>query len=224
MERLVSFETAGRPPWRGRVVSACVDDGLLLVESLEGVGETVWLHQDDVAAEMPSSATTTQSVSPSSVTESIPAPSSHAMKKKSNSIPQTSAVSPSSTPATGETSGPCNVCKSLSETRCSRCASVFYCSKEHQKEDWKHHKGMCFHVASLKSSPASAMKGLMLEGQGSEMLGTFRWGPDHMFQLLPSMPAELQPAYRVVRGWQQYLAIRYVILDPHKSGCETRNE
>ncbi|GFR90008.1 Egl nine-like protein 1 [Elysia marginata] len=38
----------------------------------------------------------------------------------------------------------CAVCNStLSLKRCSRCKVIFYCSREHQKEDWIHHKSLC---------------------------------------------------------------------------------
>ncbi|OXU22458.1 hypothetical protein TSAR_010868 [Trichomalopsis sarcophagae] len=41
------------------------------------------------------------------------------------------------------TSG-CMVCgRNDKLLRCSRCKSVFYCTKEHQKLDWKHHKSVC---------------------------------------------------------------------------------
>ncbi|ODN06016.1 Protein msta, isoform A [Orchesella cincta] len=39
--------------------------------------------------------------------------------------------------------GKCQVCPKFSESRCSWCKLVFYCSKEHQKQDWPHHKETC---------------------------------------------------------------------------------
>lgn len=39
--------------------------------------------------------------------------------------------------------GKCQVCPKFSESRCSWCKLVFYCSKEHQKQDWPHHKESC---------------------------------------------------------------------------------
>ena len=40
--------------------------------------------------------------------------------------------------------GDCHLCgQSAVTNRCSQCRSVFYCSKEHQKADWKRHKKHC---------------------------------------------------------------------------------
>ena len=37
----------------------------------------------------------------------------------------------------------CEICHKKSDMRCSRCHSVFYCSADHQKQDWKQHKVKC---------------------------------------------------------------------------------
>lgn len=37
----------------------------------------------------------------------------------------------------------CVVCSKPAIQKCSGCQSVHYCSKEHQKEDWKLHKLQC---------------------------------------------------------------------------------
>jgi len=37
----------------------------------------------------------------------------------------------------------CPVCGILGSQRCSRCKNVWYCGKEHQKEDWKAHRQKC---------------------------------------------------------------------------------
>jgi len=37
----------------------------------------------------------------------------------------------------------CAICGLESKSICSRCQSVFYCSKEHQKQDWLEHKKVC---------------------------------------------------------------------------------
>lgn len=37
----------------------------------------------------------------------------------------------------------CAVCSSKTVRRCSRCLSINYCNKEHQRQDWKRHKPEC---------------------------------------------------------------------------------
>ena len=49
--------------------------------------------------------------------------------------------------------GCCQVCKKSGTAkeqlkRCSRCSCLFYCSKEHQKSDWKNHKKLCSYLAT----------------------------------------------------------------------------
>ena len=42
----------------------------------------------------------------------------------------------------------CSVCGSTKKLlRCSRCKSKFYCSREHQKKDWKEHRKECAKLA-----------------------------------------------------------------------------
>lgn len=41
------------------------------------------------------------------------------------------------------TNARCIVCKVESNRRCGKCSVVYYCSKEHQHEDWKRHKREC---------------------------------------------------------------------------------
>lgn len=38
---------------------------------------------------------------------------------------------------------PCELCNSKGSKRCSSCLGAWYCSSEHQKEDWKVHKIWC---------------------------------------------------------------------------------
>lgn len=40
----------------------------------------------------------------------------------------------------------CVVCQKISTAKCSNCGSVYYCSAEHQKTDWKNHKKSCFPI------------------------------------------------------------------------------
>ncbi|XP_060532208.1 prolyl hydroxylase EGLN3 [Cylas formicarius] len=47
----------------------------------------------------------------------------------------------------------CNFCKSCENlSRCARCKVTFYCSKEHQKKDWKKHKHTCREIVGLGNS------------------------------------------------------------------------
>jgi len=39
--------------------------------------------------------------------------------------------------------GACPVCNVKATKHCARCASVYYCSKEHQTEHWSYHKAEC---------------------------------------------------------------------------------
>ncbi|KAJ8921030.1 hypothetical protein NQ315_015826 [Exocentrus adspersus] len=47
----------------------------------------------------------------------------------------------------------CHVCKERTPDlkRCSRCRVVAYCSKEHQKADWKYHKELCKAITKTDS-------------------------------------------------------------------------
>lgn len=39
--------------------------------------------------------------------------------------------------------GACAICKKFATMRCGNCKTQFYCTKEHQKEDWTRHKTSC---------------------------------------------------------------------------------
>jgi len=57
-------------------------------------------------------------------------------------------------------SGVCPVCNVLATKRCSRCASVYYCSVEHQKEHWSDHKAGCKKTQRANEDQSSARKSL----------------------------------------------------------------
>ncbi|XP_074079114.1 egl nine homolog 1 [Macrotis lagotis] len=50
----------------------------------------------------------------------------------------------------------CELCGKMENLlRCSRCRSSFYCSKEHQRQDWKKHKLVC-HGGAAEPGPGGA--------------------------------------------------------------------
>lgn len=53
--------------------------------------------------------------------------------------------------------GPCAVCQADAVQCCSKCKSAYYCSRQHQKDDWKRHKGQClpYKASPLRSLPRS---------------------------------------------------------------------
>lgn len=46
----------------------------------------------------------------------------------------------------------CEVCGIKSTSHCAKCKSVYYCSKNHQKADWKYHKEICSSQSSQKGN------------------------------------------------------------------------
>lgn len=46
-------------------------------------------------------------------------------------------------PGTEVHGGICPVCNQSAKKRCSGCSVAYYCSVEHQRQDWKHHKNVC---------------------------------------------------------------------------------
>jgi len=48
----------------------------------------------------------------------------------------------------------CTVCSGPASNRCSACKQVSYCSREHQKQDWRNHKYSCrpFEASILSAS------------------------------------------------------------------------
>lgn len=59
----------------------------------------------------------------------------------------------------------CGVCGSLTgkSSRCSACQEAWYCSKEHQRADWKSHKYICRHVVQHRRVVCIKVE----EGEGS---------------------------------------------------------
>lgn len=50
----------------------------------------------------------------------------------------------------------CVVCERTDKLlRCSRCKAVFYCTKEHQRSDWKRHRDFCATHPAARAASAS---------------------------------------------------------------------
>lgn len=57
----------------------------------------------------------------------------------------------------GQINARCNLCGTVKDLkRCARCTQVFYCSKEHQTEDWKQHKKVCKKFTAMQRSTAKS--------------------------------------------------------------------
>lgn len=48
----------------------------------------------------------------------------------------------------------CAICGKNAIHKCSACGNVYYCSKQHQKEDWRNHAKACksFKVSSFRTN------------------------------------------------------------------------
>ena len=56
-------------------------------------------------------------------------------------------------PASQDKNNLCAFCKNIAKTQCAGCLKVYYCSKEHQKLDWKNHANNC-NVLKLVKEPS----------------------------------------------------------------------
>ncbi|KAJ8925863.1 hypothetical protein NQ315_009715 [Exocentrus adspersus] len=81
-------------------------------------------------------------------------------------------MSSSDAAGAGTVSTGCVVCgASENLLRCSRCKSTFYCSKDHQKQDWKKHKIICTKPAS-KLDSVEKKYGNIVSNQKSTVIPT----------------------------------------------------
>jgi len=119
----------------------------------------------------------------------------------------------------------CNVCGRTSELmRCKGCAAVWYCSAEHQRQDWPQHKGMCRMLRDNKRSTViygernskfvGTFCGCWLLWHGWDVCtfvvwqpmahpcavpGTLRWEAGHRFPTLAPFPQPLHFLYNSVK-------------------------
>lgn len=56
----------------------------------------------------------------------------------------------------------CTVCDSLNVKACSGCEAAFYCSEEHQKEDWGVHGQFCRDYKALREPKPSVVRAVLL--------------------------------------------------------------
>jgi hypothetical protein len=57
----------------------------------------------------------------------------------------------------------CHVCKRSATTRCSKCSSIFYCSRDCQLLHWKYHKSVCAKL-SKRAAVTEAARAAEAEG------------------------------------------------------------
>lgn len=140
-------------------------------------------------------------------------------------------------PSTSEhvitTSEVCEVCPSFASFRCSRCKSVHYCSKGHQKKDWLRHKPRC-NALSKTSDPITE------DNRVNIARHTLGWAVDRLFNairddVLPDydvcevfgMPKNNRPMQQAIFSCYQSAAKRFDIskaqfVDAHMT--DTMNE
>jgi hypothetical protein len=56
-------------------------------------------------------------------------------------------VTTPTTSSSSSSSSRCAVCQTVATKKCSRCQTTWYCSVEHQKQDWKRHKRLVCNYA-----------------------------------------------------------------------------
>lgn len=81
-------------------------------------------------------------------------------------------------------SSSCGVCGQAASQRCSKCKSLSYCSKEHQKQHWRLHKQICEMFVDLKQNPNSSS---MLNGHSRDEAGRHQISST-MMEGAPSVP------------------------------------
>eukprot|EP01116_Phalansterium_solitarium_P006920 TRINITY_DN19352_c0_g1_i1.p2 TRINITY_DN19352_c0_g1~~TRINITY_DN19352_c0_g1_i1.p2 ORF type:complete len:482 (+),score=149.80 TRINITY_DN19352_c0_g1_i1:51-1496(+) len=66
--------------------------------------------------------------------------------------------------------GVCLICGGKADLQCGRCKSVYYCSADHQKKDWKRHKAECKDPSGKDSTerPPPSTQDLLREHYGCD--------------------------------------------------------
>ncbi len=64
-------------------------------------------------------------------------------KSSANSVPQPSSSSSAAARHVFPRKGECEICRQPCRSHCAGCKRVFYCSKQHQQQDWSNHKLTC---------------------------------------------------------------------------------
>ena len=92
--------------------------------------------------------------------------------------------------------GACLVCnmtaaKGKPLKRCSRCHSVYYCSADHQRLNWKQHKQLCTHLS--KAAEAAELETFFCGAAGSSSSdwNKFRGNAVRTAEIILARPLEL---------------------------------
>ncbi|XP_069036115.1 egl nine homolog 1 isoform X2 [Lepisosteus oculatus] len=73
----------------------------------------------------------------------------------------------------------CELCGKMENLlKCGRCRSSFYCSREHQKQDWKKHKLVCKEAGKAPSPSQPEKNRAVRDGKGAQPPQKARPGPD----------------------------------------------
>lgn len=110
----------------------------------------------------------------------------------------------------------CAVCSSPAPFQCARCKCVSYCSPEHQKEDWKGHKGACSLgegggpgkgkvgaclPEEVEGGQLVAFKDLSMRANGEDVYLRFEEAEGDEFEISAARyTAELHPPRLIVKG------------------------
>ena len=94
----------------------------------------------------------------------------------------------------------CGFCgkSNLDLQKCTGCKSVVYCSREHQKKDWRAHKAMCKFLRNGGND-------LNMSCKEGEFVGTFRWSSQ---KCMPSLPKQECLDLIPLVGWMKYFSRR----------------